>query len=258
MKDKIKINIDNVYEGPMDLLLSLIKDNKIDIYDIPISYITDEFINKIGQMSFENLDSFLDFSLMASILLQIKSKMLLPKFEEDDDEEDPRKDLVDRLIEYRYFKNIATILKDFNEQANKKILKQSEDLTILALEEKIDYKEVTANRLASVYSRLLFKKSIKEKEIVFDIEEDKYTIEACLDILYTKIENYNKFYFKNLFDSDSTKLEIVTYFLALLELMKLKKIKVKQKDEEIKIERIANAWYKKSNWSNIICCRRAC
>ena len=124
------------------------------------------------------------------------------------------------------------------EKGAKMIIVEKKDIK---LEEKIDYKEVTARRLASAYSKLLFKKSIKEKEIVFDIEEDKYTIQACLDILYTKIENYNKFYFKNLFDSDSSKLEIVTYFLALLELMKLKKIKVKQKDEEIKIERIANA-----------------
>lgn len=241
MEKQIKINIDNVYEGPMDLLLSLIKENKIDIYDIPIAYITDEFINKIGQITFNNLDSFLDFSLMASILLQIKSKMLLPKLPEEEEEEDPRKDLVDRLLEYRYFKNISKILGSFNERANKKLFKQAEDLTILALEEKIDYKAVTANRLLSTYSRLLYKQSIKEKETVFDIEEDKYTIEACIDILHKRIESYNKFYFKNLFDSESSRLEVVTYFLAILELMKLQKIKVDQKGEDIKIERIVNA-----------------
>lgn len=257
MKDKIKVNIDNVYEGPMDLLLSLIKDNKIDIYDIPISYLTDEFISRIGQMSYSNLDSFLDFSLMASILLQIKSKMLLPKFVEDEEEEDPRKDLVDRIIEYRHFKNISTIFREYNKVANRKLSKKSEDLTILALEEKIDYKEVTSSRLASVYSRLLFKKNIEEKEMFFDIEEDKYTIEACLDILSKKIQDYNKLYFKNLFDDESSKLEIVTYFLALLELMKLKKIKVNQKDEDIKIERISNDWFKKSNWSYFVCSRRS-
>lgn len=240
MENKININIDHVYEGPMDLLLSLIKENKIDIYDIPIAYITDEFIRKIGQINFDNLDSFLDFSLMASILLQIKSKMLLPKSPLEEDEEDPRKDLVERLIEYKQFKRIAAVLKNKNNFASKKILKKAEDLTILALEEKIDYKSVTANRLFSTYSKLLFKNTIKKRQVVFDIEEEQYTVEACIDLLSQRFESYKNFSFSNLFDDHSSKMEIVTYFLAILELMKLQKIKVKQKDNDIKIERIVN------------------
>ncbi|MFB0972558.1 MAG: segregation/condensation protein A [Neofamilia sp.] len=110
MESVINVSIKNIYDGPMDLLLSLIKKEKIDIYDIPISNLTDKFLATMGEISYKNLESFLEFSDMAATLLQIKSKLLLPIFEDESEEEDPRESLVNRIIEYNYFKNLSEIL----------------------------------------------------------------------------------------------------------------------------------------------------
>src|SRR5699024_8707815 len=100
------------FEGPLDLLLHLIDKNKVNIYDIPIIEITKQYLDYIQEMETKDLDSISDFLVMASTLINIKSKMLLPKDEELESEEDPRTELVERLLEYKMFKYISSILKD--------------------------------------------------------------------------------------------------------------------------------------------------
>lgn len=240
MENIYNIRIENIYEGPMDLLLELIKKSKLDIYDIPISEITDEFIIKLGELNFDNVDSFLDFSLLAATLLQIKSKMLLPIPEDQEDEHDPREDLVNRLIEYNYFKQISEILLEYFNKGNKKIIKKPEDLTILSMEENIDYKEMNINSIQRVISKLLRKKSIEKKEVEFEINHQSITMEESIKLLENRLSKNHNLYFSSLFDDSSSKVEILTFFLSILELIKSREIDVLQNDnyEDILIKKI--------------------
>lgn len=237
MENTIKINIDNVYEGPMELLLDLIKENKIDIYDIPIALITDEFIKRLGVIRFSNLDSFLDFSIMAATLLQIKSKMLLPKQVVDEEEIDPRKELIDRLVEYKYFKKLVGCLNDLYFIGDRKLVKNAEDLTILSFEEKIDFKSINAIKLFNTINKLFLKKSFKENSKIINIEEENFTIEECVDLLFKRLDSSNNLNFSSMFNQETSKVEIITYFLTILELIKSQKIIVEQIDEKIMMKR---------------------
>lgn len=239
MENKYKIVIKNIYEGPMELLLDLIKKNKIDIYDIPISDLTDEFIQSLGEINYTNLESFLDFSLMAASLLQIKSRMLLPKIDEAEEEEDPRAELIERIIEYNYYKTVADSLNNYFSIGNSKLLKRTEDLTILAMEENIDYREMDSTKLLKTISKMLAKKVEKYEETVFDIEHEKFTMEESLERLKELLLNKDTLLFSSLFNSKASKVEIITFFLAILELIKSNKIIAKQeKDNDIIIEKV--------------------
>lgn len=228
---ELNVNIENVYEGPMDLLLDLIKKNKIDIYDIPIAELTEEFIQEMGAISYVNIESFLEFSYMAATLLQIKSRILLPK-EEEEEEEDPRDKLVERILEYNYFKYISRLIESDYRVGHKRILKKREDLTILAMNENIGYKEMRVSSLVNVVERFLRKKIIRENRYDFEIEEDPLTLEEGINILNRKISKNENFYFSSLFGKEKSKLEIVTFFLALLELTRIGRISLNQEGNE--------------------------
>ena len=116
----------NVFEGPLDLLLHLIEKNKVNIYDIPIVTITEQYLEYVNNMEEEDLDVMSEFLVMAATLIKIKSKMLLPKDEEDpEDEEDPREELVRRLLEYKMYKYAAGELKDLEIEGNKAFFKKA-------------------------------------------------------------------------------------------------------------------------------------
>mgnify|MGYP000665497613 FL=1 len=114
----------NVYEGPLDLLLHLIEKNKVDIYDIPISEITEQYLAYIREMEEEDLDVMSDFLVMAATLLRIKAKMLLPAKEDDEEEGDPREELVLRLLEYKIYKYASRELKAREYEAEKTFFKE--------------------------------------------------------------------------------------------------------------------------------------
>ena len=159
------------YEGPMDLLLDLIKENEIDIYDIPIFTITEEFLRYIENMKKLNLTLTSDFILMASTLLEIKSKMLLPKTKklnnEDKDEEDPRKDLVESLLEYKKYKEASEILKIQEDYESKSFYKLKTE--IFSMNEMDFLKESSVDKLSLAFFNIL--KKYKDKEILdIDIE----------------------------------------------------------------------------------------
>ncbi len=240
MKNSHDIHIQNVYDGPMEMLLDLIKKDKIDIYDIPISKVTDQYIERMGSLNFNNVDSFLDFSLLAANLLQIKSKMLLPIQEDEEDEIDPRDELVNRIIEYNYYKQISTILSEYYKIGNKKIIKKTEDLTILSMEENIDFKDMNINSLSRVLSKILRKNFTESIEIEFEIEQQSITMEESISLLENRLENKENLYFSTLFNKNTSKLEIVTFFLSVLELIKSRKINVEQTRnyEDILIKRL--------------------
>lgn len=239
MENSINVSIQNIYNGPMDLLLNLIKKDKIDIYDIPISHVTDEFIKTMGEISYINIDSFLEFSDMAATLLQIKSKLLLPIFDEEAEEEDPRESLINRIIEYNYFKYISEIILSYYDIGMKRIEKKAEDLTILALTEEIDYNDMDVNKLTKAFSKISKRKEIDNFVPEFDIEVELITVEEGIAYLKERLDSLSSLNFVSLFNKETSKLEIVTYFLAILELTKIGMININQNsEEEIIIARI--------------------
>ena len=232
MEGTINVSIKNIYDGPMDLLLSLIKKEKIDIYDIPISTLTDRFLTTMGEISYKNLESFLEFSDMAATLLQIKSKLLLPIFDEESEEEDPRDSLVNRIIEYNYYKNLSGALLEFFDIGSMRLEKKAEDLTILSMSEQIDYSEMDISKITNSFLKLIKESNIDTLIHEFDIEEELITVEEGISFLKEKLTSMQTFNFESLFSKNTTKLEIVTFFLAILELTKIGKIIVNQNIKE--------------------------
>lgn len=219
------------YEGPLDLLLSLISKEKIDIYDIPINHITKQYMDYIYNMEKLDLQIASDFILMAATLLEIKSKMLLPKnmFSDDEGEEDPREELVKRLLEYKKYKDAANLLKDFEKYESKAYYKPREDLSYLVEDlslEKIDLTELLASIKNIISSRKVEIEDNERKEI----RRDKYNIKQCSGNIISKLTEKKQVLFTELLSDSVCNNEIVTYFLSILELIRVNIITVDQAD----------------------------
>lgn len=220
------------YEGPMDLLLSLIQKSEIDIYDIPINLVTEQFLDYIKEMDDLNLEVTSDFLVMAATLLEIKSKMLLPKEKIVEDgielEVDPRDALVQRLIEYKLYKEAAERLKVSELVESKVFYKPREDLSIYA--DPVDeLKKIDLDQLLKAIHNILSKKAVSINRIDFsEISRQEYTLESCIDEIRIKLKQKKSFLFSHLLSTNTSREEIVTYFLSLLELIKMKKVYVEQ------------------------------
>lgn len=232
------------FEGPLDLLLNLISKTKINIYDIPIHIITEQYMEHIYHMERVNLEIASDFLFMASTLLEIKSKMLLPKekigLDEEEFEVDPREDLVIRILEYKRFKEVADKLKEFEKEKSKTYYKLQEDLFIYE-NESIDFNEFDLELLVKSLNNILYRRGTKEDLIIVkDIIRAEYTISGCIDSIFKKLEVLDNISFNDLLNIDARKDEIIAYFLALLELIKTKDIIVKQEDtfSDVIIEKV--------------------
>ncbi len=225
-----------VFEGPLDLLLHLIDKNKVNIYDIPINEITEQYIEYIRNVDYSDLDSMSEFLVLASELISIKSKMLLPKDEEDELDEDPRHELVERLLEYKMFKYISDLLKDKEFDASKTIYKES---TIP--EEVNDYKEeidpsevlgdITLSNIQKVFSSLLKKQEEKIDPIrskFGEIKQEKISVEDKLKEIIKYASNHKKFLFTDLLSEHISKPELIVVFLGILELTKSGQVVIKQ------------------------------
>lgn len=230
-----KIMLD-VFEGPMDLLLHLINKDEIDIYDIPINYIAEQFIQFVHQMEELNLDITSDFLVMAATLLEIKSKMLLPQKitledESMEDVEDPRAELVRRLIEYKKYKNAAEELRLLEETQYRVFYKPKEDLSDFQ-DEQLEIEGLKVDFLLKSLNNILAKKT-KENNILFvnEIQREEYTLEKCISIIKERIVSEYNLKFSSLIDRESTRSEIITYFLSILELIRMKYINVFQKED---------------------------
>ncbi len=214
-----------VFEGPLDLLLHLIKRNQVDIYDIPIATITDQYLEYLSVMRSLNLDVAGEFLLMAATLLQIKSKMLLPPGAEEEEEEggDPRAELVNRLLEYQKFKEAAARLnerdileRDIFVHGHQAEDTEGEGLIEVGVFELIEALRDVLNRSAP--------------EGAYDITLDRITIEERIaQILETVKSRGSGLLFSSLFSGTSSKEDIIITFLALLELIKMRMIKIYQR-----------------------------
>lgn len=212
-----KIVLDT-YEGPMDLLLDLIEKAKIDIYDIPINLITEQYLDYIDRMGRFDLEVTSDFLVMAATLLEIKSKLLLPKPTEGDEEEeeDPREELARRLIAYKRFKAIASELRKYESLGLKAFYKPQEDLSQF-LEEELDIGPFDVDLLFNTLNRILDRRGLKSEDLVLDeISRDEFTIEECTENLLKRLEACKRMSFSNLLGKDSTRNEIISYFYPCL------------------------------------------
>lgn len=227
-----KIVLDT-YEGPLDLLLNLIEKSKIDIYDIPINIITEQYLDYIYGMEEFDLEVTSDFLVMAATLLQIKSKLLLPKVvesDEEEEEEDPRDELVRRLLAYKKYKEVASELRVYEDLGIRSFIKPQEDLSQFG-EEQIEIGPFDVDSLLETLSKMLDKRGLKSEVLSLgEIRRDEFTIKDCTENILERLVMSKKVRFSQLLNDNSTRNEIVAYFLSLLELMRFGNIFVKQDD----------------------------
>ncbi len=226
-----------VFEGPLDLLLHLIEKNKVDIYDIPIALITDQYIEYIDAMKDDHMEIMSDFLVMAATLIRIKSQMLLPKHEEsEEDEEDPRTELVEKLIEYKMFKYVSRELKDMSINASKRIYREEKlPDEVLCFKEEIKAEDVigdtTLELLSSIFKDVMKRNANKLDPIRSSFgkiqkEEVNFT-EKVLRIQEYGIK-HKKCSFRKLLDNSKSKVEIIVTFLGILELIKMGRVTIEQ------------------------------
>lgn len=235
------------FEGPLDLLLHLIEKNKINIYDIPIVEITEQYMEYIKQMKEHDLNVVSEFLVMAAWLLEIKSKMLLPKEVNDEgEEEDPREELVRQLLEYKMYKFMASELKERQVDAALSFYKEpTVPKEVAQYEEPVDLEELLSGvSLAKLYK--VFELVIKKQKDKVDpirskfgqIQKEEVSLSDKMDYVQEYARKNKKFNFRVLLEENKTKMQMIVTFLAILELMKVGDIKISQEDifEDIIIE----------------------
>ena len=228
-----------VFEGPLDLLLHLIDKNKVDIYDIPIVEITNQYMEYIRAMEEKDLNVMSEFLLMAATLLDIKCKMLLPKeVNEEGEETDPRAELVEQLLQYKMYKYMSFELKDRQLDGERLMFK---DPTIpdevKAYQEPVDLDAlldgVTMSRLSAIFKDVMKKQHDKidpVRSTFGKIEKEEVTVDDKLEYLKDYIVSHKKFSFRDILKNQKSKMQIVVTFLAILEMMKMGTITVEQEN----------------------------
>ena len=226
-----------VFEGPLDLLLHLIEKNQVNIYDIPIVTITEQYLEYLGEMQRQDLDVMSEFLVMAATLINIKAKMLLPKEEEEEEEEeDPRAELVRRLLEYKMYKYAATELKDMELDAAGSIYRSPAiPKEVAEYREEIDPVELcdglTLNRLNEIF-QMVMKKQVEKIDPIRSkfgtIEREEISIEERMDTIRDQMKGLKGISFRTLLEIQASKINVIVTFMAILELMKVGAITVRQ------------------------------
>ena len=231
-QEQYKVHLES-FEGPLDLLLHLIEKNRIDIYDIPIALLTEQYMDYLAKFKEFNIEVASEFLVMAATLLQIKSKILLPNTkveevnEDDTDEVDPRKELVERLLEYRRYKEVSSILGEMADEAGKRFFREASNLPTKHLPPKgLDVK-----LLWQAFQNVL-ESQIENEPLVANVAREKYTIEDKIISLLALLKQHGgNICFNTVFQYSEHKIsksELITTFLAMLELIKIKRITVYQ------------------------------
>ena len=216
----------NNFEGPLDLLLFFIKRDELDIYDIPISYITQQYLEYVNLMEELDLDVASEFILMASMLMSIKAKMMLPREEDENeeiDESDPRYELVQKLLEYKRYKEMAIKMADIDEEARKRYKRgypDADDVDQQASGEAL--KDVTLFDLISAFRKVLT--DIERQRIVHKVNKVETTIEEQSEFVLEKLTQFGRQSFVSLCKNLTNRVVIVVTFLAILEMIKEQQI----------------------------------
>lgn len=226
-----------VFEGPLDLLLYLIEKDKLDIYDIPIVEITEQYLAYIKEMQRQDLNVVSEFLVMAATLIRIKAKMLLPpEVNEDGEEEDPRAELVQQLLEYKMYKYMSYELKDRQIYAGKALYKQPTlPDEVKDYREPVDLDELTKDldlqKLHEIFQSLLRRQVDREDPIrskFGTIEKEEISLEEQIDYVHEYAKKNRTFSFRKLLKKQNSKSELITTFLSILELMKTGDIHIRQ------------------------------
>ena len=229
----------NVFEGPLDLLLHLIEKNKVDIYDIPIVTITEQYLAYVSEMQEQDMDVMSEFLVMAGTLLQIKSKMLLPREEtEEEEEEDPRAELVRRLLEYKMYKYAALELKDMELDASHNLYKKPTiPKEVEEYREEVDPAELvdglTLSKLNDIFQSIMRKQVDKIDPIrskFGTIEKEEINIEERMVQIREEVRGLKGINFRTLLETQPTRMNIIITFMSILELMKVGAITIRQEE----------------------------
>lgn len=226
-----------VFEGPLDLLLHLIDKNKVDIYDIPIVEITEQYLDYIKQMETDDMNVMSEFLVMAATLIDIKCRMLLPReVDEAGEEEDPRAELVQKLLEYKMYKYMSLELRDRQVDAGKSLYREQKLPPEVALyKPPVNYEELigdmTLNRLHEI-----FKSIIRRREDRIDpvrsrygnIEKEEIDMDQKALFVEAYAREHKSFSFRGLLEKQASRMEIIVTFLVVLEMMKTGKITISQ------------------------------
>ena len=230
-----------VFEGPLDLLLHLIEKNKVDIYDIPIAEITEQYMEYIRQMEEGDMNVMSEFLLMAATLLDIKCRMLLPReVNEEGEEEDPRAELVQKLLEYKAYKYMSYELRDMQVDALKVFYKPPTiPEEVLKFREPVNYEELLAD-LTLTRLNEIFRNCLKRQEDKVDpvrshfgrIEKDEVNIDAKANYVAGYIRSHKRMNFRELLENQKSRMDVIVTFLVVLELMKTGVVSVEQESIE--------------------------
>ncbi len=238
--NKYSVKIDN-FEGPLDLLCHLIDKNKMDIYDIKISDIADQYISYLNAMEELNLEIASEFLVMASTLLYLKSKNLLPN-EVEDEKELTEEELLRRIIEYKKYKEITKAFKDMLEKNENKVFKNPEVIELPKQKLEPTY---TKEQIIEVYQNIVTANEEKINENAKNIEKiaivDTYTVESKVKVMFKELIRKKKFIFNKLFSLNKcNNQEVVTAFTGLLELSRRSKVTTSQEKlfGDITVEKI--------------------
>jgi segregation and condensation protein A len=226
-----QVKLDN-FEGPLDLLLFLIQENEIDIYDIPISLITGQFLEYLDLMKMLDLEVGSEYLLMAATLLRIKAKMLLPRRlpDEESEEGDPREELVQRLLEYRQYKEAAFLLGEQEEKGHNVFFRETKG----AFEDDPDRPEdiqMNLNLQINLWDLLRAFKGVLDRageEFERSIERETVSIEERMTEILFELQSKSGIFFRDLFHGEAPRFMMVVTFLALLELIRQRRIGVEQ------------------------------
>ena len=234
------------FEGPLDLLLHLIDKNKVDIYDIPIVEITRQYLEIIKQMKTQDMNVMSEFLVMAATLVDIKCRMLLPREKnEEGEEEDPREELVARLLEYKMYKCMSQELKDRQVDAEKSLYREkSLPKEVEDYRQPVDYEALlgtmTLDRLHEIFKSVIKKQEEKIDPIrsrYGNIEKDEVDMDRKASYVEEYARTHKTFSFRKLLEQQHSKMEIIVTFLIILEMMKTGQLLIAQDnmDEDIRI-----------------------
>lgn len=212
-----------VFEGPLDLLLHLIRRDRLDIYDIPIGHITEQYLSMLGVMQVLDLEIAGDFLVMAATLMRIKARMLLPTWPEDEEEEDPRAELVRQLLEYRRFKEAAQDLRTREEEVRQRFGRGF--LPDVSDGEPVELEPLSHFTLIEVLKDVLARVG---EEFFYEVELEDVTLEEKIDLVLAELEENGRALFVDLVSRFPRRIHIVVTFMAILELARLGRIAVAQ------------------------------
>ncbi|MDR1559648.1 MAG: segregation/condensation protein A [Clostridiales bacterium] len=236
------------FEGPFDLLFHLIDKNQINLYDIPIAELTDQYVAVLKEYP-GDMELISGFILMAATLLEIKSRMLLPKPQKETPEEDPRELLVERLLEYKLYKQAAEILKSYEAEGMKRLFREPEAGVFQRLKDSHSASAadalsgVSLKQFYEIYRETLIRRELRTDKVRAGfnaIPKDVHTIEEKIDYLRAILDSTPQLGFFGLLRVCRSKSEKVTTFLAMLELIKSKSVRFIQENnfEDILLERV--------------------